>query len=287
LTQKKDQEKEEIDMPAIADNLIHFIGRQYKESPYRQLEIFKSILNRGLRCGKIQIKFGEQGVVHNHVVCFTDIPLSLCDEQAAIYGKFGIGFKKSFVKKYGGNPARYFINYLPSETMDKTVMESRGVLYVNLCAHFRIVKKIIDSIKIDPKFALYDKEGHVYFNHDELKNWADQQISALSFEKETGDLGPARDETKETDLYYKEREWRLVPSFANVISGIIERDEIEDCWYYKFSRNDVNVVVTPNDEIRTEVIKYLITLEKESDTRLVVFGENPLPVITYDDLHKW
>ena len=93
-------------MPAIADNLIHFLGRQHKGSPRKQFEIFKAIVQNGLRCSKIQIKFGEAGVVHNEAICFTDIPLSHCDEHTAIYGKFGIGFKKSFVKRKGGNPAR-------------------------------------------------------------------------------------------------------------------------------------------------------------------------------------
>ncbi|MHB1024740.1 MAG: abortive infection system antitoxin AbiGi family protein [Desulfobacteria bacterium] len=273
-------------MPAIADNLIHFLGRLHKESPHKQLEIFKSIIHKGLRCGKIQIKFSEGAAVHNQVVCFSDIPLSLCDEHAAIYGKFGIGFKKSFVKKHGGNPARYFVDYLPGETLDDTRIENRGLLYMNLCRHFKLIKQLRDTLRADANYALYDVKGNEIYSHKMLDSWSSEQLAALSFEKETGDLGPARDETKDTDLYYKEREWRLVPFNANITSGSVEIDS-NGLYQYKFKRIDVNVVVTPNDEIRNEVLRFLIALESEKDTRLKEFGENPLPVITYDDLHKW
>jgi hypothetical protein len=273
-------------MSAIADNLIHFLGRQFKESPQKQFEILKAIIQDGLRCSKIQIKFGDGGVVFNQVVCFTDIPLSECDEHVAIYGKFGIGFKKSFVKRKGGNPARYFIDYMPGETKDETLIENRGLLYLNLCNHFKIIKQIDALVKNDDQFTLYDREGNALISHENLEGWVKEQIAILSFEKETGDIGPARDETKEIDLYYKEREWRLVPLLANVISGSVELGEGGSI-AYKFNRSDVNVVVTPNDEIRTDVLKYFLNLKDDPDPRLKAFSENPLPVITYDDLHKW
>jgi len=64
-------------------------------------------------------------------------------------------------------------------------------------------------------------------------------------------------------------------------------DESKDIYFYKFNRNDVNMVVTPNDEIRTGVLRFLLALEKEADDRLKKFAKNPVPIITYDDLHKW
>jgi hypothetical protein len=84
-------------------------------------------------------------------------------------------------------------------------------------------------------------------------------------------LGPGRDDTKIIDSYYKEREWRLVPLNGNLSSGSVIRDEKEDSYYYKFKRNDTNMVVTPNDEIRTEVLKFLLGLERETDERLKEF----------------
>jgi hypothetical protein len=274
-------------MPAISDNLMHFLGRQHKESPNKQLDIFKLIVSKGLRCSNIQIKFGDGGLVHNQVVCFTDIPLSECDEHAAIYGKFGIGFKKSFVKKNGGNPVRYFVDYLPSETADSSLVENRGMLYHNICFHFQFMRQLEEFLRKDPEFQLYDKNQKVLFGNKKLQEWIDQQIAIFSYEKETGDLGPARDETKEIDLYYKEREWRLVPLNSNFISGSAGYDEEERSIYYKFYRSDVNVIVTPNDEVRTEVLKYLLSLDSAPDQRMKEFADNPVPIVTYDDLHKW
>ena len=270
-------------MQAVSDNLIHFLGREHKGSPKKQLEVFEKIIKLGLRLNRTRITFGDDGSVHNDIVCFTDIPLSLCDEHAANYGKFGLGFNKSSIKKCGGNPARYFIDYFPAETKGKSEADNRGAMYKNLRSHFRLVMKLSDAVR-DVDFALYDQNRNEIFSHQQLKEWVDKQFTILSFEKETGDLGSGRDETKIIDSYYKEREWRLVPLYGNLGSMIHKKD---DSYYYEFKRNDVNMVVTPNDEIRTRVLKFLLALETETDERLKEFGQNPLPIITYDDLHKW
>src|SRR5437016_4135435 len=112
-------------MQAISDNLIHFLAKQWKGSPIKQLEVFKSIIKYGLKLRNTQIRFGNQGAVNNHIVCFTDIPLSLCDKHAANYGKFGIGFKKSSIKTCGGNPVRYFIDYDPVDPIAQEKFDNR------------------------------------------------------------------------------------------------------------------------------------------------------------------
>ena len=274
-------------MQATSDNLIHFLGKQYKGSPNEQLGIFKSIINLGLGLSKTKIILGGGEGVDNHIACFTDIPLSFCDEHTEKYGKFGIGFKKSSIKKCGGSPARYFINYLSMETQDKSLIDNRGSIYDNLCVHFEFVKKLKEALNNDHKFALYDQNKKEIFSCTALKDWVDQQLTVLSFEKETGDLGPVLDETNGIDQFYKEREWRLVPLIGNLNSGSVIYDESKKSYYYKFKRKDINMVVTPNDEIRTEVVRFLLGLEKEADDRLKEFAKNPLPIITYNDLHKW
>src|SRR5271157_3232183 len=100
-------------MAAISDNLIHFLARNDKESPDKQLEVFKLIIQNGLRSSPVMIKFSQGKSIYNDIVCFTDIPLRDCLEHTGVYGKFGIGFKKSYVKRCGGNPARYFLDYMP------------------------------------------------------------------------------------------------------------------------------------------------------------------------------
>jgi hypothetical protein len=47
------------------------------------------------------------------------------------------------------------------------------------------------------------------------------------------------------------------------------------------------MVVVPNEEIRSDVLEYFIGLRKSDDKRLQRFGENPLPVINYDDMNRW
>lgn len=273
-------------MKAISDNLIHFLGRRFKNSPNEQSGIFKSIVKNGLRCAKTQIKFGESGVIYSQVVCFTDLPLSSCDEHTAIYGKFGIGFKKSFIKKNGGNPARYFLDSYPMETKDDELVENRGMLYADLCSHFKIIKNLSELMVKNDKLTIHDENGNLLLNNQELTNWLNQQIAVLSFEKEMGDLGPARDETKEIDLYYKEREWRLVPFISNLISGSVNLDE-KGLMFYKFQREDVNMVVVPNEELRKVVLVFFEELAESQNAREQKFGENPPPIISYDDLIKW
>ena len=241
----------------------------------------------GLRFKKTKIIFGDGGSVDNHIVCFTDIPLGLCDEHADNYGKFGIGFRKSSIKKCGGSPVRYFFNYLPVATEERSLINNRGAMYTNLCTHFKFVKKLKEALDNDANFALCNQKGEEIYSHGSLNEWAVQQLTVFSFEKETGDLGSALKDTNIIDPFYKEREWRLVPLYGNLASGSVIHDNSKDIYFYIFNRNDVNMVVTPNDDIRTEVLRFLLGLEREAADRLKEFARNPLPIVTYDDLHKW
>lgn len=235
----------------------------------------------------MQIKFDSGTSIINQIICFTDIPLRECNEHTSIYGKFGVGFKKSFVKNAGGNPARYFLDYLPGQTGTVTSVESRGGLYSVLCSQHKLLMKVNEHLASNPDFELFDAKGTSIFSPATLKQQVNEMIFILSFEKEMGDLGPARDETKEIDLYYKEREWRLVPSTLTLVSGAAKLRDGTETYFYPFDRNDVNMIVVPNDEMRSVVLKYFLSLGNSADERLKSFAENPLPVINYDDLHRW
>ncbi|MFA6052054.1 MAG: abortive infection system antitoxin AbiGi family protein [Methylobacter sp.] len=275
-------------MSSISDNLIHFLARNDKESPGKQLEVFKQIIENGLRTGRVQIKFVEGASVINQIICFTDIPLRDCNEHTSIYGKFGIGFKKSFVKNAGGNPARYFLDYLPGQTATETVVECRGNLYHNLCDQYKFLTKINQLHAENPDSDLFDADGKSVLTTEELQSLVAIMIYNYSFDKEMGDLGPARDETREIDLYYKEREWRLVPSHLTTMSGVAKsKAGSGDVYYYLFERSDVNMIVVPNEELRTVVLNYFISLGASPDERLRQFASNPLPVVNYDDLQRW
>jgi len=272
-------------MSAISDNLIHFLARDRKDSPNKQFDIFQKIIENGLRTGQVLIKFAEGASVINQIICFTDIPLKECDEHTSIYGKFGIGFKKSYVKSVGGNPARYFLDYMPGQV--RGTVESRGGLYASLCHQFKILESLNAGASKSGDYALFDAEGNAVLTTEALNELISVMIFIFSFDKEMGDLGPARDETREIDLYYKEREWRLVPSKLNVASGAAKAIEESDSFYYRFERSDLNMVVVPNDEMRTLVLDYFLSLRTSTDQRLRRFGDNPVPIINYDDLHHW
>jgi hypothetical protein len=271
-------------MSAISDNLIHFLARNDKDSPDKQCGVFKQIIETGLRTGRNQTKFSEGGSIISQIICFTDIPLRECSEHTSVYGKFGIGFKKSYVKRAGGNPARYFLNYLPGLTESK--VESRGFLYLDLCEQYKFLTKLNDLRARKPNSALLDADGETVLTAEEWQGQIDWMISSFSFDKEMGDLGPARDETEEIDLYYKEREWRLVPSNLAVSSGAAVKDDSGHV-FFPFQRSDVNMITVPNEELRTVVLEYFISLRGSDNQRLKEFGMNPLAVINYDDLNRW
>jgi hypothetical protein len=157
--------------------------------------------------------------------------------------------------------------------------------YNRLWSQFGFIKHIRDQLDTNSDFALYNKNGEIIFDHKTLEDFVSSMIYTFSFDKEMGDLGPSRDETKEIDLYYKEREWRLVPSNIDLATEIF--DEQNNVMYYKFKRTDVNMIVVPNEEMRAAVLDYFLKLPDEADDRLIQFRENPLPIIHYDDLQKW
>src|SRR5207244_6110248 len=112
-----------------------------------------------------QSRFGNQCAVNNHIACFTDIPLSLCDKHAANYGKFGIGFKKSSIKRCGGNPVRYFIDYDPVDPIAQEKFDNRGAMYSNLSAHIGFLLRLRTALS-DGSVALFDSNG--LFSHEAL-----------------------------------------------------------------------------------------------------------------------
>ena len=151
--------------------------------------MFKQIVENGLRTGRVQIKFDSGTSIIDRIICFTDIPLRECNEHTSIYGKFGIGFKKSFVKNAGGNPARYFLDYLPGQTLTEASVESRGGLYSVLCNQHKLVLKLQDLLSSNPEFGLFDAAGNFNLTAAALREQIQAMIFILSFEKEMGDLG--------------------------------------------------------------------------------------------------
>lgn len=274
-------------MAVVSDNLIHFLGKKCKDSPNEQFEVFKKIVINGLKLSENNISYGQNGTVTNHIACFTDIPLNQCDEHIAQYGRFGIGFKKQSIKKVGGHPARYFIDS-NNLAINGSEPDISGAMQTNLQCQLDMVLRIKEASKRVDSLELVDQTGQQVVDPAFLKEWLGLQLTVLSFDKETGEP-----ETPDAfdDLYYKEREWRLVPLRGN--RGLepesieqIRKDEADN-FFYNFNRTDVNMILTPCAEVRVSVIRFLNELGNKTDVRLREFAENPLSVIAYDDLCKW
>ncbi len=275
-------------MAIVSDNLIHFLARAHKDNPNNQFDICKLIIENGLRVSQYITKFPDGSYVSNHAVCFTDIPLKECNEHTSVYGKFGIGFKKSFIKNAGGNPARYFVDYVPGQQSTTGIKsESRGAFFLNLWHQFQQINKLNNLLNDNPNMDLYDDNHNIIINRHDLRTLIDSMVYTFSFDKEMGDLGIARDETKEIDLYYKEREWRLVPSALNEASGSIVLNQTDNCFYYPFEREHVNMFVVPNEGIRKNLLDYFQSIQSNADNHLIRFKENLPPIINYDDLQFW
>lgn len=274
-------------MSAISDNLIHFLARSVKENPNKQFEIFKSIIENGLRCSPETIRFDTDGTCFlNYIICFTDIPLNECNEHTSIYGQFGIGFKKSYVKRVGGNPVSYFVDHHPVVNNTDTKIAARGALLHNLKLCNIVFNKLYALTQKNPPSGLSDNSGNEILSSIELKHYCAEEILCSSFYKQMGDLGPARDETKEIDLYYKEREWRILPSELASLAGMYVEKPAKT-FHFFFERSDLNMIVVPNEQIRHEVIKYLLGLKTAATERLKLFGDNMPPVVIYDELQRW
>lgn len=267
-------------MKAISQTLIHFLGRSTKNDPDKQFEIFKNIIEEGLKLSNITNIFGFGGGVHNESVCFTDIPLNFCDEHTSVYGRFGIGFTKSFVKNCGGNPVSYFVDYPITMRGDDTY-ESRGILfylYAELLRSSNLLKKYLDS---DTNAIIYKNNGEMLLSRDDLETFLNYHIQLLSFTKPMGDLGPARD-GDDDDTFYNEREWRILPVKANIQNGAIIQKE--SGFFIPFSRSDIRVIIVPNNEVKRKILDYLASFKLSKNPRLFSFSLDMPTIIVYDEL---
>lgn len=266
-------------MKAISDTLFHFIGKTNKDNPDEQFKTFQLIMEKGLKLGTVECILDEAGFVTHKGVCFTDIPLNFCDDHTAFYGKFAIGFKKSFVKDMGGNPARYFVDY--HNVLNNLIPTGRGLLLSNLKIMFLHILKLKNECESKDS-ALFNKNNEQILSKDEVVGFYKSMVQIFSFNKPIGDLGPTRDESTETDIFYKEREWRIIQYDHPV--GLGKINMVGDEYYIPFSRENIRIVIVPNDEIKNKVINYFFNLNNNADARLKTFGSNLVTVINYEDI---
>jgi hypothetical protein len=270
-------------MKAISNTLIHFLGKKYKDNPASQFTIFEKIIREGLMLSPMVTKFGKEQV---NIICvsFTDIPLSFCDDHVSVYGKFGIGFKKSLIKDAGGNPARYFVDsYMVTHTA-KSKGTLRGIVLSYMEELIRSNNLLRDKLA-DKSGMLLDKNGREIIDVSILKTINQRIIDILSFEKEMGDLGAAREDDIYGDTYYKEREWRVIQ--LNLSAEDAKKDlfgQSNDATFINFTKDDIRFIIVPDESLRKQVTEFFLKLRKDADARLKQFGQDILPILVYDQL---
>lgn len=182
-------------MEATSTTLFHFIDRAHRNEPNKQFETFKKIMESGLLFSNV--RYCE--VVDCDAICFTDLPLQLSENHVSVYGAFGLGFSKEFVRNHGGNPVFYVDNY--------RVFYEHGNSNIFRGPIYELTQRLINE-------CLKDKDHH------------GEMIQLLANCKEIGDLGPASDYTNRNDSYYKEQEWRILRchEMENIKSGFSRKE---------------------------------------------------------------
>lgn len=269
---------------AVSNTLFHFIDRSHKNEPIRQFDTFKSIIENGLKFSDIsvehwEVKFSNKGI------CFTDLPLYLSEQHSIVYGKFGIGFTKEFVKNRGGNPVFYFVDWDGLHEPNQ-LYGLRGILMENLKNTAKLCLDI-SNLNFEPsKILLQDGTGKAreITPSVNLMSLANQMWQMFSMFKEIGDLGPASDYTNRNDTYYLEREWRIILYKLHETSEYGFIDERNDEIFLKIQQRDIRIITVPNEDIRRMVYDYFWQ-QKESHPN--DFDKQYIPtIIVYDELSQ-
>jgi hypothetical protein len=271
-------------MKAISNTLMHFLGRGVKSNPDNQFGVFRQILRDGVLLSETRFTFPDGTYLYNYCACFTDIPLNFCDDHVGEYGKFGIGFKKESIRAKGGNPVRYTI---PPDTLPATYpLEPTGILYWNLKNLF-LVGRLIDHMKDHPQdwIKIFESVG-IKFQVENTNAIPPEKVfgemwqaflQIFGFEKQTQDMN-----STVLDQYYYEREWRVVNYDALLEKKIVKK--MNDNLYMQFHRDDVRLVVVPDEKMRLRVNGWFGGKNDQDILAPNSFMENPPSILVYDDL---
>lgn len=213
-----------MDNGYISDYLTHWTGRSVDE------ETGFNNLSSILKHNRLKLSYNPLVImdiyneIHEKMVCFTDVPLSLSAKHCNKYGKFGIVFDKRKLANKGAHPVFYF-----THTMAKDIKR---------IFNFIVRENHNESFPVD-LFEAFKR--FFYFTQEYSKGRIDS-----------------------TDAFYYEREWRIgeqtlvsqeminTPNFKYERSkegkplyfGILEKDEKDES-YFKFEDEGVYFIIVP------------------------------------------
>lgn len=224
-------------MPVSSNTLFHFTNSlnnilnilKYNFIPHYCLEKFR------LRDNNIEAAFP--------FVSFCDIPLAQVKEHLAIYGDYGIGFKRNWGYSNGLNPVLYIEN-------NSTFADFSYKLFQNIAG---------------------DKDK----NHSTLAEFAMKMVSILkSFEGDYKKGG----KTFSNYRFYNEREWRFIPDglymiLKNDFEDRIKRERANDKVASKklfFQPNDISyIIIKDENEIENMIENLKIIKSRKYDDRTI------------------
>lgn len=233
-----------------ADTLFHFMKRKI----YLKDVLLKNFYPRYCK-ENLQELYRED--VYIAMKCFCDIPLSAIGEHCKFYGKYGIGFKKSWGIKIGVNPIQY-INY-----------DSKYFSYMRNAYNSTIdaINKIEELLlKEECEESRYDLCEESTFN--ELASVRrDLRSSFMNYKPLKGKM---RRKSKEVQKnFYDEREWRyIMESFLELRSDKTPDLEplILESSLRNFKISDCNDLLQKNNKIEydyTDINYILVKNEKD------------------------
>jgi hypothetical protein len=257
-------------MKHSSDILLHFVDRAHLRDPRSQSDVCLDIIKDGFRFSKQTCMFaatmgGDPFGQWQNAVCFTDIPLRMAHGHAARYGKCAIGVRKSLVKRWGGNPVLYLVDRYSTqrlETDPKKRTSLRGMVGGAVANAFRLLVN-------DPAITAREvPAGHwaLALNAAQRKALMGELMWLFSHTKEMFDLGEDVDDEDDLgarrDRYYMEREWRVVLTENHLLTAgdggsklVTSRGEHH---YLPLNREDVRVVVVPNERTRSDIAEGLL-----------------------------
>jgi Putative abortive phage resistance protein AbiGi, antitoxin len=173
------------------------------------------------------VKRVQLDVMQHARVCFTDIPEKMLSAHCQEYGRFGVGFSRKTILKWGGNPVLYFPNHPVRDTLE-TSMQS--MLY---CLHrasplMGRLKECLAEINASRPLGQRDMDGENGVAFIEyIDQFAQSVQRMLSFVK-------VMSSKRANDYHYLyEREWRIVD--GAMIQQVDTTRELTDEEYQEFA----------------------------------------------------
>lgn len=210
----------------VNNELVHWVGRA--QSDDAAMSALIAICDEEiLRLSYCPNYFQKEYNPKSAMVCFTDIPLRYAKEHCSKFRKFGIGFNKSRMIKYGANPALY-----------------------TTVKHFDRIKILYGLLARMEDFEK-DREWK-----EDLDAYQFTEDETVAFQEVTDFLQEYSYKNKDESDYvtYYQREWRLTFRSLPFAGGNKEHEPGMSCFYirdgknysiFKFSLEDVEFIVVP------------------------------------------